>query len=300
MRAFEGEASRVTVQYADNGRVTIAYEMVHDNGDPLLLIMGMAAQMISWPQGFIQALIDEGFAVARFDNRDSGLSTHLDGVRPPTPLASFFRRRKVPYRLEDMAGDGAAVLDALGWDKANIVGISLGAAVGQVMAARESGRVQTLTSIATAPPSLRLSRIPMKSTRFLVREARRGAPKSRAEAEDRAVVIARFLNPHDEIDEASVREIAGEEYERSSDPDGVRRQGATIVASWNRLRTIKGIRTPTLIVHGDSDPIASLKGSRAAAKVIANARLMVIPGMGHALPERVWAELARAIRSLAH
>lgn len=284
---------------ARNGEITIAYEVMHDHGQPLLLIQGVGSPMISWPPGFVDALHHVGFAVARYDNRDSGLSTHLDGVQAPGTVAALTAKRKAPYRLEDMADDGVAVLDAIGWGTAHVLGFSLGAAIGQIMAVRHPARVSTLTSIATAPVSFRLSRIPLKTMRFLASETKKGPAKDRSNAQDRAVALMRLLSPHDEIDDALVRRVAGEEYERSNDTDGPRRQGAALVASWNRLPTLKLIRKPTLIIHGDADPIASLQGSKAAAKVIPQSRIEIIPRLGHALPERVWAQIAGAVAALA-
>ena len=290
-----------------NGPVELVYERLGpEQGEPLLLIIGAAVSMILWPAGFLDALIAQGFQVTRFDNRDSGHSTHLDGVTAPSTfkvlraLGSKRTRKDMaaPYRLEDMADDTVSVLDAVGWESAHLVGMSLGAAIAQMVCSRHPQRVRTLVSISTAPPDFRMAPLSFKSIRLLTLVSRR--PKDAEEFATRAIKFAKITgSPAYPTDEAELRRNARAEYERFQGSGGNRRQGLALMASGNRRAMLKSLDVPTLVIHGDKDILAPLKGSKLVAEAIPGARLLIIPSMGHDLPKGLWPRLAEEIADLA-
>ena len=290
-----------------NGSVELIYQRLGpDQGEPLLLIMGAAVSMMLWPAGFLDALVAQGFQVTRFDNRDSGHSTHLSEVKPPSTfkvLRAMGSKRKrrdmaVPYRLEDMADDAVSVLDAVGWQSAHVVGISLGGAIAQMLCFSHAQRVRSLVSISTAPPDFRMARLSLKGIRLLSLAGWRS--KNADEAVTAAVKLAKIIgSPAYATDEAEIRQGALVEYERSHDSQGGRRQGLALMASGNRLTMLKSLDVPTLVIHGDKDVLAPPKGSKLVAEAIPGARLQIIPGMGHDLPKALWPRFAEEIADLA-
>ena len=268
--------------------------------------MGAAVSMMLWPAGFLDALIAQGFQVTRFDNRDSGHSTHLSGVTPPSAfkvLRAMGSKRKrkdmaVPYRLEDMADDAASVLDAVGWESAHAVGVSLGGAIAQMLCVRHPERVRSLVSISTAPPDFRMARLSLKGIRLLSLASWR--PKNADEAATGAIKLAKIIgSPAYPSDEDEIRRGALVEYERSHDSQGGRRQGLAIMANGDRLTMLNSLDVPTLVIHGDNDVVAPPKGSKLVAEAIPGARLVMIPGMGHDLPKALWPRFAQEIADLA-
>lgn len=287
------------VMTAHNGNVEIAYETFGTaDAEPLLLIMGLGAQMLSWNTDLIAAFVDRGFAVARFDNRDAGLSTHLRDKKPPGAFKVLFSRGSAPYRMEDMAEDALAVVDAVGWQKVHVVGMSMGAGIAQTMAIVHPQRVLTLTSIGFTP-SPRKGRMSLKAGRAVLKAAR-AKPSNRAEQQDTAVELQRAVgSPGYPFDEAGLRQLVGEEYDRAYDPAGVRRQGAAIAASGSRIKALRNLNVPALVIHGEADPIVPVKAGRATAASIPHARLITFPGMGHDLPRELWPDITEAIAELA-
>lgn len=283
------KAVPVTVTMAHNGSVRIAYETFGPpDGEPLLLVMGLGMQMLAWPEPFCLALADRGFAVARFDNRDVGLSTHLYEAGTPSLVQVLQRPAAVArYRLDDMADDALAVLDALGWASAHVVGVSLGGMIAQVLAIRHTDRVRTLTSIMSTP-SPRIGRPTLRALRAMAlpRVADREA------AAQRMVDVFRVIgSPAYPADEAALREVAGLAYDRAHDPGGVLRQLAAIRASRDRREQLARLRIPALVLHGEADPLIRVAGGRATAAAIPGARLVVYPGMGHSLPPQLWSAI---------
>ena len=287
---------------AHNGDIVLAYETCGPpGGEPLLLISGTGAQMLIWPDGFCAALADRGFRVARFDNRDTGLSTHLTGAPAPGWLTAMLRPSAVPYRLADMADDALAVMDALGWPDAHVVGASLGGMIAQVLAIRQPGRVRTLTSIMSTP-SARIATMPtLAAIRALARAA--GTPVTSPEqAADQAVALKQVIgSPGYPLDEDAVRDIAARSYKRhpGNDKDD-QRQRAAVIASGHRRRALAGLRMRTLVIHGEQDPIIRPKGGRATARAIPGARLVTYPGMGHDLPAALWPSIADELTKKAN
>ena len=280
---------------AHNGPVDIAYERFGaDDGEPMLLVMGLGMQMIFWPDDFCAALAARGFAVARFDNRDVGRSSHFTHLGVPRlgrmlsrPLAA------APYRLDDMADDGVAVLDALGWTSAHVVGVSLGGMIAQTIAIRHPGRVRSLASMMSTP-SPRIGRPRLDALAVL---ASRPA-SSRDHAERRSVRVFRVIGTRRyPRDETWLRETARKAYDRGQDPLGARRQLAAILASGDRRPGLAGVRVPTLVIHGDADPLVRLAGGRATAASVPGARLVIFPGMGHDLPRALWPAIVDHIQA---
>lgn len=278
----------------------LEYEII-GSGEPLLLIMGIGAQLIYWRDEFCQRLADEGFMVVRFDNRDVGLSTKLDGARAPgfaelvtkgvlgLPIAA-------PYDLTDMAADGAGLLDALGLERAHVVGASMGGMIAQTMAITHPHRVMSLCSIMSNPGGRRHLLSAPRAMRALLQPA----PTDRAEAMDRAAAFYEVCGSTGfERDVQGIRERAGRAYDRCFYPQGFVRHMAAIFATGSRREALKFVRAPTVVIHGSVDPLILPRGGRATAAAIPDSRLHVIDGMGHDLPEGAWPQIIEAIRSNA-
>jgi pimeloyl-ACP methyl ester carboxylesterase len=288
---------------ARNGAIDIVYEtMGPDQNEPLLLIMGTAGQLITWPDGFCQGLVDRGFRVARFDNRDSGLSTRLTEHGTPNQLRMLFSPASAAvYTLHDMAADAVAVLDDLGWPAAHVVGMSQGGAIAQTMAAEFPERVLSLTSIASQPAP----RIGQPSPRDLIKVIRIANPRRVKTADDAGqytVDLQRIVgSPAYPADEAELRAKGRSGYERGGlDMAAVQRQTAAIAASGDRRSALATVRVPTVVIHGEDDKMIRLVAGRATADAISGARFVTFPGMGHELPAPLWSSIIDEIAAVAH
>lgn len=286
---------------ARNGNVTVAFETFGSpEGTPLLLIAGTGVQMLIWPDEFCAALAGRGFHVARFDNRDMGLSTHLTGTAAPGWAKVMLRPSAAPYRLDDMAGDALAVIDALGWQSAHVAGTSLGGMVAQSLAISHPGRVRTLTSIMSTPSS-RIATMPKMAVMRALAEAAGTPVTSEEDAADEAVALKQVMgSPAYPIEEELIRDIARRSYQRAPgcEEDDVR-QRAAVIASGGRRKKLRSLRIPTLVIHGTDDPVIRPKGGRATARAIPGARLVTYPGMGHDLPRAIWPAMIDEISALA-
>nr|WP_275585735.1 alpha/beta fold hydrolase [Geodermatophilus sabuli] len=259
------------------------------------MVMGLATQMIGWPDEFCRGLADRGLFVVRFDNRDIGLSTHLDDAGAPDMGALLTGSGSAPYALADMADDTAGLLDALGLDSAHVVGASMGGMIAQLLAIRHPARVRSLTSImsTTGDPAVGT---PAEAAMGVLL-----APPAvdRDGAVQRAVDTYRVIgSPGFEFDEASVRDRAGLSFDRRHNPAGVARQLAAILTTSDRTADLGSVAVPTLVVHGAQDPLVQVSGGRATAAAIPGADLHVVEGMGHDLPRAVWPELTDRIVAL--
>jgi pimeloyl-ACP methyl ester carboxylesterase len=278
--------------------VTIAYETFGRSGDPpLVLVMGLATQMIVWDDDFCAALAAQGRFVVRFDNRDIGLSDRLPDARIPGRgelLLSILRRnvKNPPYTLRDMAGDTLGLMDALGLDRVDLVGISMGGAIGQEIAIEAPERLRTLTLIMAASGNPKL---PLPKPRGL-RALLRTAPSDREGYLKAYVDTWRALAGKDyPIDPERTLEQGRLSYERGPSPAGAVRQLLAIVASGNRVPKLAEVRTPTLIIHGTDDPLVRVESAADLARAIPGARVELIDGMGHTLPRAVWPRVLAAL-----
>jgi pimeloyl-ACP methyl ester carboxylesterase len=281
-------------RFCDVGRgVTLCYETFGDPDDtPIVLIMGLATQMIAWHEEFCELLADRGFHVVRFDNRDIGRSTHFD-FRPPTMLEMVRRRvRPEQYSLSDMAEDTAALLRELGVAPAHVVGASMGGMIGQVLAAEHPEAVRSLVSIMSTTGSRWQGQPALSVYRYLLTPP----PRDRDGYIERAAAVFGLVGSTGfDRDEQYIRERAGRAYDRGYDVRAGGRQLGAIVASGDRTRMLRRIKAPTLVIHGTVDKMIRPSGGRATAKAIPGARLIMIEGMGHDLPRGAWPRLLDAI-----
>ena len=275
-------------RYLDANGVRLAYDDYGNANDPaILLIMGMATQMTAWPLSFCRGLADRGFYVVRYDNRDVGLSEKMLTARIPSTLdmmlkAGINRPLKVSYKLDDMATDALELMNALNLNQAHVVGVSMGGMIGQVLAAKHSSRVCSLTSIMSSSGDPNLPRASKKVTRALLKRYL-GLVKPGLKstiAFQRLIGSPGFPQSDDELNE-KVRAA----FQRSFYPPGFARHMAAIMASGSRVELLKAIKTPSLVIHGRDDVLVPLACGVDTARQIPNAALKIIDGMGHNLPE---------------
>ncbi|HEY7201125.1 MAG TPA: alpha/beta hydrolase [Candidatus Dormibacteraeota bacterium] len=262
---------------------------------PLLLIMGLGAQMISWDEDFCAMLADRGFHVTRFDNRDVGLSTKLDHLGVPD-LSQVLGGAEPPYRLEDLAADAVGVLDALGIPAAHIVGASMGGFIAQVIAIRHPERVLSLTSIMSAPGGMR-DNVP--STPEATEALLKPPPADREGLIEHGVWVSGRISGPAHFDPEEARRKRARAVDRSVSTAGTARQLAAVAASPSRMAELGGVRVPALVVHGEADPLVPVENGRRTAEAIPGARLLLIPTMGHDLPRPCWPEIVAAIGETA-
>jgi pimeloyl-ACP methyl ester carboxylesterase len=280
-------------------RIQLAYQRLGDPSDPVvLLVMGLATQMIGWPDGFCDELVSRGLHVIRFDNRDVGLSTHLHDAPAPDVQAAFSGdTSSAAYTLSDMAADTAGLLDALALDSAHVVGASMGGMIAQTLAIEHPDRVRSLISIMSTTGDREVGQSTAEALAALLSPP----PRSREEAMDRAVSLFGVIgSPGYELDEAAVRERTAMAYDRANDPLGVARQLVAIVASPDRTGRLRSLSVPTLVIHGGGDALIDVSGGRATADAVPGASLLVVEGMGHDLPVELWVELATRIAEHVH
>ena len=264
---------------------------------PILLIMGLAAQMIAWDEEFCAQVADRGYFVIRFDNRDIGLSTkfHEHGVPNVVALLQDAMQGKpvsAAYVLRDMAADAVGLLDALGIASAHVVGASMGGAIAQEMAIHHADRVRTLTSIMSSTGDPGLPPPTPEALQVLLTPA----PPERDAYLPHYQRMWRVLRGNGfALDESRDLANAEKTFARGLNPPGVARQLAAIMASGGRREALRAVKTPTLVIHGDADPLVHVEGGKATAAAISGAKLVIIEGMGHALPVSMWPQIIDAI-----
>ena len=273
--------------------IEIAYETFGDPSDPaLLLVMGLATQMIGWREEFCQALASRGFHVLRFDNRDVGRSSRIRGAPKPKVLRALAGRPNDPaYTLDDMAGDAFGLLDHLGVEAAHVMGASMGGMIAQTMAIGRPERVlsprRSCRRRGTGAAGLRL-----KALGVLLRRA----PSDR---DSFAEYIVRTYNvigsPGYPRDDDLVRELGLRSYDRGVDRGGPARQIVAIQASGDRTEALARLKLPTVVIHGKDDPLIPVRAGRATARAIPGAELIEIEGMGHDLPRELWPRIVDVV-----
>ncbi len=286
-------------RYARNGAVRIAFEELGGaGGEPLLLVMGLGVSRFWWPGGLVRELTGRGFHVAAYDQRDAGESTHFPATGTNSPVAAVLRHRSVAYTAEDMTDDAVAVLDALGWDAAHLFGHSMGGQVAQRTALRHRTRVRSITSSASLPGDISgLAGARYVHVTTVARMARLRFPEGRDGDIALGLALARMVaSPGYPFDEAEAR--ARIERDLVSGVRDTAAQSRQAGAKWHGGR-LSELRVPTLVLHGEQDQVLRPAAARRTAAAIEGARLVLLPGVGHALPAAVWPQVAREVRALA-
>lgn len=282
--------------------VRIAYEVFGDpdQGEPLLLIMGLDFQMVWWPDEFCTALVERGFAVARFDNRDTGLSTHFESPRKENPFKALLGRVPPAYTGDDMLDDALAVMDALGWTSANVMGGSMGAALAQGLALRNPDRVRTLTSAMGMPVDAGMLRTLSYIRPGVFNTLRKIKPPSSPEegVENLVRIYRAIASPGYPFPEAWAQRTAELSEQRSPrDPQSTQRQLAAGRAQ--KSPSITTITAPTLVISGADDPLIKVAAGRETSRRIPGAQFVAYRGMGHNLPEELWPDIIDRMCHLA-
>lgn len=285
---------QVRTGHAISGDLKLYYEDMGDIDDPpVLLIMGLGAQLLLWRTAFCEKLVGRGLRVIRYDNRDVGLSSKTEHRSSGQPLVTRLLRSwlglpsQSAYRLEDMADDAAAVLDHLGIDDAHIVGASMGGMIAQIFAARFRERTKTLAVIFSSNNSALL---PPPAPRALLALLKGPPPDSPREVIiDNAVRVGRIIgSPRYRVPEEQARAEAAEGYDRNYYPQGVARHFSAVLGSGSLRRYNRRTTAPTVVIHGRADKLMRPFGGRAVARAIDGARLVLFDGMGHDLPQQLW------------
>jgi len=283
---------------AVNG-VEIAYQEVGDpEAEPLLLIMGLATQMLAWDEEFCMMLAARGFRVVRFDNRDIGHSTKLDSFGLPRRTDMLLGRRSTAaYLLRDMAEDTTGLMDHLEIESAHLVGASMGGMIAQTLAIRRPQRVRSLVSMMSSTGNRWLGIPTWKAFGTLF--ARPGA--GRETAIERTIKTFRTIgSPAYPMDVERFRELAAISYDRSHNRAGIARQLHAVTASGDRTAALERLRLPATVLHGSSDPLIRPLAGRATARAIRDCRLRIFDGMGHDLPPALWPDFVEEITATAH
>lgn len=266
--------------------IDLCYETIGDPADPaLLLVMGHGMQLDAWDREFCARFVAQGYFLVRFDNRDVGRSTKQTGV-PDIAAARRGERGAAGYQLDDMADDAAGLLDALGLDRAHVLGASMGGMIAQLLAIRHPDRVASLCSIMSTTGDRGVG----QARPEVLAAIRSGAPRTRAEIIESQVEMARVLAGGGfPFDEGRARARAAHAYDRCHCPAGKLRQQAAVLVAPDRTPALRELRLPTVVVHGADDPLVDVSGGVATAAAIPDAHLVVVPGLGHELPDGVHA-----------
>jgi pimeloyl-ACP methyl ester carboxylesterase len=280
--------------------IEIGYETHGEpDGEPLLLVMGLGAQLIAWPIELCDALVDRGFFVIRYDNRDTGLSTKFANTGADF-LTTFLTARQgepveVAYTLSDLAADGIGLLDHLGLDSAHVVGVSMGGMIAQTMAIEHRPRLRTLTSIMSTTGDPDVGEPTPQAMEALLRPV----ATTRDDAIAASVAASQLIGSPDHFDEVVAGQRAAEAYDRCFNPAGTARQLLAIVSSGSRAEGLSQLDLPTVVIHGDVDPLVTPSGGQRTAELIPGAELLMLEGMGHDLPPAMIGPVVEAITSLA-
>jgi pimeloyl-ACP methyl ester carboxylesterase len=277
--------------------IEIAYDEIGDpGGRPLLLIMGLATQLIHWDERFCRLLAERGYRVIRFDNRDIGHSTKIEEAPSPGTGAMMFGFGKPAYRLPEMADDTAGLMDHLGIERAHVVGVSMGGMIAQTLAIAHPERMLSLCSIMSTTGNRRLGLPKLRAFGTLFAKPARTRDGYAKQAVKTFKVIG---SPGYPMDEERIRAMALAAYDRCFYPPGVARQLHAANSSGDRTKRLRELRVPTVVIHGAKDPLIRPAAGRATARAIPDSRLRIIEGMGHDLPPQVWPILIDEIETNA-
>lgn len=279
----------ISIHYEDRGAL---------DAPVILLIMGLGAQMTVWPEAFCEGLVQKGFRVIRFDNRDVGLSTHVDEHPPPNLVKTWVLSRMnkkvdTPYKIKDMVKDTISLMDGLNIKKAHIVGASMGGMIGQVLTAKHKKRVLSLTSLMSTTGR---AGIPKANPRVLLHLSRRPNTAKPEQAINYIVKMNQLIgSPAYPEDDDVLYEDARFNYERAQNAQGYKRQLLAITATKDRRKLVKKIKVPTLIIHGTQDAMIPVRDAKIASRQIKRAKLKIIDGMGHNIPKALVPKLVKPI-----
>jgi pimeloyl-ACP methyl ester carboxylesterase len=278
--------------------IKIAYETYGSNDGPtVLMIMGLGGQLTMWSDELVEDLVKGGYRVILFDNRDIGLSHHHTGEKSPGILRQILLRRigiklKTPYALADMAQDTLGLMDALKLDQVHLVGISMGGMIGQHVASVAPDRVKSLTAIMTTTGNPKLPRPSSEVMKAMVRGGPQ--PTTRDAIIDQSVATFGVIGtPGEDQNTNGMRDRITRSYDRGHNPAGVARQMSAIVASGDFRKHTRSIKAPTLVIHGNADPLVPIEGGYDVAKLVRGARMEVIDGMGHDVPPRFLPQITK-------
>jgi len=279
---------------ANSNGLDLEYETFGSADDPaLVLVMGLGAQMINWDNDFCGLLAGAGFRVIRFDNRDIGLSTYLDDLPVPDLTALLGGDlSQAPYGLPDMADDVAGLLDALGISQAHLAGASMGGMIVQQFAINHPARLLSLCSIMSTTGDPTVGSATPEALGALMRPA----ATSREEAIEQGAIGSVIIgSPGFPLSEEERRAKAAASYDRAFHPAGGARQTAAIISSHDRTEGLRTVSVPTLVIHGEADPLVDQSGGKATAAAVPDSELVIIPGMGHDLPRPLWPTFVESI-----
>ena len=286
-----------------NTGIELCYEEAGDrSNETMLLIMGLGVQLTHWPDEFIEALVERGYHVVRFDNRDIGLSQKMGDVKPPMLPLHILRARlgwlpKVPYNLTDMADDAAGLMEALGIEKAHVAGASMGGMIAQLMAINHREKLLSMTSVMSTTGNLKLPPADKEAMKALV--ARPASLEEDVLVEHGLRILRAIGSPGFPRDEEQARERTRANVRRNVYPLGMPRQLAAIINDGDRRERLAGVTTPTLVMHGEDDPLVKLAAGEDTAMAIPGARLVTIPGWGHDFPLELVDQIADEVAAHA-
>lgn len=289
-------------QFTEANGITICYETFGDaSNPPLLLVSGLGVQMIGWADGLCERFVERGFFVIRYDNRDVGRSTRFEGLPVPKPrqilLRTVFGRKfPTPYTLSDMARDGMALLDTLNIRAAHLFGVSMGGMIVQTMAIEHPHRVLSLTSMMSTTGERSVPRPTNQAMRVLLKAPPSDLDGYIAHSFDNYAVLSGSQYP---LEEQRMKDYFRDAFTRGRYPAGVGRQLGAIANADGRRSALQHVQVPTLIIHGDEDPLVRYEGGQDTAAAIPNAKLWTINGLGHTLPMALWDEIVDAIVGVA-
>ncbi|WP_419148287.1 alpha/beta fold hydrolase [Pseudoalteromonas 'SMAR'] len=283
-----------------NNGIRLHYDMVGERNAPvIILIIGLGAQMTVWPDELIYGLADKGFRVIRFDNRDAGLSSHLDHLGSPSIMKTMLSKKlpvatRLPYTLNDMAKDVVGLMQRLNIKRAHLVGASMGGMIAQIMARKHKKKVLSLTTIMSTSSYPKFTRANIKVMLALAKS--RPKRNCRVSSIHYNVRLNQLIgSPGYPQDNATLQQQAEKNFERAHNPQGFKRQLAAIVASQSQLPKLEKIKTPTLVIHGTDDPIFPATTGQQTAAQIRKAKLKLVSGMGHDFPPALMKKISKWI-----